>query len=142
MKTMITWKHASMLLVVAASVFIFIRSLQKDDELSVYFALFAVIVPVVVWIFDTIENKKQQKRFEEFEKEVKDYGFDVIDNPEWLSVTLDKEQHILFGIKRDGSVEWSIGVPGPIKTELDALKKRVTDLEKEKNYASGAGTKL
>ena len=130
MKTLITWKHTSMLLVIIAGVFIFIRSLQKDDELSAYFALFAAIVPVVVWISDSIENKKQQKRFDEFENEVKNYGFDVIDNPEWLSVTLDKEQHILFGIKRDGSVEWSIGVPGPIKEELEKLEIRIKKLEK------------
>ena len=132
MRSIITWKHASMLLVVMAGVFIFIRSLQQGDELCAYFSLFAAVIPVVVWIFDSIENKKQQKRFEAFEKEVKDYGFDVINNPEWLSVTVDKEQHILFGIKRDGSVEWSIGVPGPIREELEKLRNEIAELKKQK----------
>lgn len=132
MRTIITWKHASMLLVVMAGVFIFIRSLQQGDELCAYFSLFAAVIPVVVWIFDSIENKKQQKRFFAFEKEVKDYGFDVINNPEWLSVTVDKEQHILFGIKRDGSVEWSIGVPGPIREELEKLRNEIAELKKQK----------
>ena len=121
-----------MLLVVMAGVFIFIRSLQQGDELCAYFSLFAAVIPVVVWIFDSIENKRQQKRFEAFEKEVKDYGFDVINNPEWLSVTVDKEQHILFGIKRDGSVEWSIGVPGPIREELEKLRNERAEFKKQK----------
>ena len=124
-----SWKYGSMLLVVAAGVYIFIRSIHYDDKLTALFSLFAVVVPVVVWISDSIENKKQQKRFEEFEKEVKDYGFEVVENPEWLKVELDAKQRILFGIKRDGSVEWSIGVPGPIKKELDSLDKRLTELE-------------
>ena len=128
---MITWKHASMLLVGIAGFFIFIRSLQKSDELSAYFALFAAIVPIVVWVSDSLENKKQKKRFETFEKEVRNYGFEVIENPEWLSVTLDKEQHILFGIKRDGSVEWSIGVPTPILEELKKLDMRIKKLESQ-----------
>ena len=131
MRTMITWKHASMLLVGIAGFFIFIRSLQKSDELSAYFALFAAIVPIVVWVSDSLENKKQKKRFETFEKEVRNYGFEVIENPEWLSVTLDKEQHILFGIKRDGSVEWSIGVPTPILEELKKLDMRIKKLESQ-----------
>ena len=120
-----------MLLVGIAGFFIFIRSLQKSDELSAYFALFAAIVPIVVWVSDSLENKKQKKRFETFEKEVRNYGFEVIENPEWLSVTLDKEQHILFGIKRDGSVEWSIGVPTPILEELKKLDMRIKKLESQ-----------
>ena len=132
-----TWKYGSMLLVALAGVSIFIRSLQQGDELCTYFSLFAAVIPVVVWIFDSIENKKQQKRFDEFEKEVKDYGFEVINNPEWMSVTVDAEKHVLFGIKRDGSVEWSIGVPGPIREELEALKKLIAELEKTETNAPG-----
>ena len=128
-KSLLTWKYGSMLLVVAAGIYIFIRSISHDDELTALFSLFAVVVPVLVWISDSIENKKQQKRFDDFEKEVKDYGFEVVENPEWLKVEVDAEQRILFGIKRDGSVDWSIGVPGPIKKELDALKDRLSKLE-------------
>ena len=130
-KSLLTWKYGSMLLVVAAGVYIFIRSIHHNDVLTVLFSLLAVVVPVAVWISDSIENIKQQKRFYEFEKEVKDYGFEIVENPEWLKVEVDAEQHILFGIKRDGSVDWSIGVPGPIKKELDDLDKRITELEKK-----------
>ena len=44
---------------------------------------------------------------------------------------MDAEKRILFGIRRDGSVDWSIGVPGPIKKELDELKKEIAELKKK-----------
>lgn len=130
-KGLLTWKYGSMLLVVAAGIYIFIRSIHNDDLLTALFSLFAVVVPVLVWISDSIENKKQQKKFDEFHKEVKNYGFEIIENPEWLTVEVDAEKRILFGIRRDGSVDWSIGVPGPIKKELDELKKEIAELKKK-----------
>ena len=46
-------------------------------------------------------------------------GNDVyVENPEWIRVVLDADKHILAGIKADGSVEWSIGVPTPVKEHL------------------------
>ena len=130
-KSLLTWKYGSMLLVVVAGVYICIRSINQNDNLTTLFSLFAVVVPVAVWISDSIENSKRQQRFDEFEKEVKNYGFEVVENPEWLKVDVDAEQHILFGIKRDGSVDWSIGVPGPIKKELDELRKEIAELKKK-----------
>lgn len=41
------------------------------------------------------------------------------ENPEWIYVLLDEEDRILAGLKSDGSVEWSIGIPTPIKTYID-----------------------
>lgn len=128
-KSLLTWKYALMLLVALAGLYLFKESLQHADRLSTIVSLFAVVVPVIVWISDSIENKKQQKRYNEFEKEVKNYGFDVIDNPEWLKVDLDAEQRILFGIRKDGSVDWAIGVPGPIKKEMDELRKQINELK-------------
>ncbi len=42
----------------------------------------------------------------------------------------DSVGHILMGIKQDGSVDWSLGIPGPIRSELDTIKQRLTKLEK------------
>jgi hypothetical protein len=39
----------------------------------------------------------------------------LIENLEWIYVLLDAENRILAGLKSDGSVEWSIGVPTPVK---------------------------
>ena len=33
------------------------------------------------------------------------YGLKIVENPEWLWVVLDAANHVLFGIKRDGSIE-------------------------------------
>lgn len=125
-------RQALLFIVVIAGCYNLIVSLQEGERISAVFSFLTVIIPVVVWIIDFLANKKQQQRYEEFEAEVRDYGFEIIDNPEWLKVEVDAEQHILFGIKRDGSVEWSIGVPGPIKKELDKINQRLMILESEK----------
>ena len=59
------------------------------------------------------------------------YGLKIVENPEWLWVVLDAANHVLFGIKRDGGIEWPIGVPEPIMKEIEALKKRINELEAE-----------
>ena len=125
-------RQALLLIVVIAGCSNLKTSLQEGERISAVFSFLTVIIPVVVWIIDFLANKKQQKRYEKFEAEVRDYGFEIIDNPEWLKVEVDAEQHILFGIKRDGSVDWSIGVPGPIKKELDKINQRLKILESEK----------
>lgn len=47
-------------------------------------------------------------------------GDDVlVENPEWIYVLLDAKKRILAGLKSNGSVEWSIGVPTPVKTYIN-----------------------
>ena len=76
-----------------------------------------------------------------FSDKINSLGLQYIENPEWMWVITDSEDHILLGIKRDGSVNWSVGVPKPIRDELDALKKRIAELEKkETNVPSTSGT--
>jgi hypothetical protein len=43
----------------------------------------------------------------------------LVENPEWIYVLLDSQKRILAGLKSDGSVEWSIGIPTPVKTYID-----------------------
>lgn len=45
----------------------------------------------------------------------------VIDNSEWKALWLDEADHIIFGIRSDGSIEWSKGIPTPIQRKLDEL---------------------
>lgn len=49
-------------------------------------------------------------------KDVSDAAGYYVSNPEWLRVITDNEGKILAGIKADGSVVWSVGVPEPIKS--------------------------
>lgn len=50
------------------------------------------------------------------------YGM-VIQNNDYLRVVVDANNHFLFGIKKDGSIEWSKGVPQPV---LEALEEKVS----------------
>lgn len=45
-----------------------------------------------------------------------DSGEVWVENPEWLRVVTDKDGRVLAGIKADGSVDWNIGIPKPVKT--------------------------
>lgn len=42
-------------------------------------------------------------------------------NEEWIRLYLDAEDHILWGIKADGSIEWSVGIPTPVQNKLNEL---------------------
>lgn len=47
--------------------------------------------------------------------------FREIESPEFIKVIVDSENHFLFGIQLDGSIEWSKGIPAPIRAKLQEL---------------------
>ncbi|MDY5335539.1 MAG: CotH kinase family protein [Bacilli bacterium] len=47
--------------------------------------------------------------------------FREIESPEFIKAIVDAEDHFLFGIHLDGSIEWSKGIPAPIKTKLHEI---------------------
>lgn len=44
--------------------------------------------------------------------------FREIESPEFIKVIVDAEDHFLFGIQLDGSIEWGKGIPAPIRAKL------------------------
>ena len=46
---------------------------------------------------------------------------EIVENGEWIRVVTDSEHRILFGIKADGSIEWSVGVPTPIQKLINSI---------------------
>lgn len=62
----------------------------------------------------------------------------VIDNPEWIRLYTDDDNHVLWGIKSDGSIEWGKGVPTPIRNAINALYKyidtSIEETEEKLNY--------
>lgn len=58
--------------------------------------------------------------------------FVVVGNPEYLYAITDDGGKFLFGIKKDGSVDWQKGVPEPIQFKLDALRVVLDSLDAEK----------
>lgn len=47
--------------------------------------------------------------------------FREIESPEFIRAVVDAEDHFLFGIRLDGSIEWSNGIPAPIRVKLQEI---------------------
>lgn len=78
---------------------------------------------------DELANKKFDKEniaqgFGESEdKVVSQFAlpFREIESPEFLHCIVDAEDHFLFGIQLDGSIEWGKGIPAPIRAKLQDI---------------------
>lgn len=47
--------------------------------------------------------------------------FREIESPEFIHCIVDSDNHLLFGIQLDGSVEWGKGIPTPIKDKMQEI---------------------
>ena len=47
--------------------------------------------------------------------------FREIESPEFIKAIVDAEDHFLFGIRLDGSIEWGNGIPAPIRAKLQEI---------------------
>ena len=69
--------------------------------------------------------------------------FREIESPEFIKVIVDAEDHFLFGIQLDGSIEWGKGIPAPIRAKL---QKIINQCQQDKTDIleafSSANTKL
>lgn len=59
-------------------------------------------------------------------------------NEEWLRVYTDAENKFLWGIRVDGSIDWTVGIPRPIQKKIEeliatdiAIQKSITQLRTE-----------
>lgn len=50
--------------------------------------------------------------------------FREIESPEFIKAIVDSEDHFLFGIQLDGSIEWGKGIPAPIRAKLQKIIKQ------------------
>jgi len=62
-------------------------------------------------------------------------------NEEWLRAYTDSEGKFLWGIRIDGSIDWSVGIPAPIRTKLEEIitqcRQDKTDLLESINTLNG-----
>lgn len=78
---------------------------------------------------DELQSKKFNKEniAQEFgdskDKAVSQFAlpFREIESPEFIKAIVDAEDHFLFGIQLDGSIEWGKGIPGPIRAKLQEI---------------------
>lgn len=47
--------------------------------------------------------------------------FREIESPEFIKAIVDAEDHFLFGIQLNGSIEWGKGIPAPIRAKLQEI---------------------
>ena len=47
--------------------------------------------------------------------------FREIESPEFIHCIVDSDNHLLFGIHQDGSIEWGKGIPTPIKDKFEEI---------------------
>lgn len=55
--------------------------------------------------------------------------FREIESPEFIKAIVDAEDHFLFGIQLDGSIEWGKGIPAPIRAKLQEI---ITQCQQDK----------
>ena len=78
---------------------------------------------------DELANKKLNKEniAQEFgdskDKVVSQFAlpFREIESPEFIKAIVDAEDHFLFVIRLDGSIEWGKGIPAPIRAKLQEI---------------------
>lgn len=78
---------------------------------------------------DELANKKFNKEniVQEFgeskDKVVSQFAlpFREIESQEFIKAIVDAEDHFLFGIQLDGSIEWGKGIPAPIRAKLQKI---------------------
>lgn len=84
---------------------------------------------------DELANKKfnKEKIAQEFgdskDKVVSQFAlpFREIESPEFIKAIVDAEEHFLFGIRLDGSIEWGKGIPAPIRQRIQEVLNYVGD---------------
>ena len=84
---------------------------------------------------DELANKKFNKEniAQEFgdskDKVVSQFAlpFREIDSQEFIKAIVDAEDHFLFGIQLDGSIEWGKGIPAPIRQRIQEVLNYVGD---------------
>lgn len=89
---------------------------------------------VVVLYYDTEWHKvatgiASQAKLSELESELGTYS----QSKEYIRVITDSEDNVLFGIKKDGSVDWAKGIPTPIRNALNNIFVLKVDKEEGKS---------
>lgn len=103
----------------------------SGDGIVAVLSFVIAVVPAVIWFSDYQEYLKLQQNVTQLKEWRKDINTESIENPEWARVITDTNDKVLFGIKQDGSVEWYIGVPKPIRDELEKLREEIAQLKKQ-----------
>lgn len=85
---------------------------------------------------DNVAKNLDKTTIKDEEGNVQDTPFRVIESPEFFKVITDSEDRFLCGIQQDGSIEWSKGIPAPIRAKLQEIvsqiQLQITNLQETK----------
>lgn len=54
--------------------------------------------------------------------------FREIESPEFIYCLVDADDHLLFGIQLDGSIEWGVGIPSPVRAKFQEVADKIQQL--------------
>ena len=83
-----------------------------------------IVVGLSIAVQSFVAGKKE---ISDVNKRIDELGVRIIDSPEYLYAMVDAEDHVLFCVRIDGTIDWTLGVPQPIRKELERLEKKIDE---------------
>lgn len=84
-----------------------------------------VVIGLSLAVQSFISGKNAKREISDVHKRIDELGFRIIDSPEYLYAMVDAEDHVLFCVRTDGTIDWTLGIPHPIKKELERLETKI-----------------
>lgn len=93
------------------------------------FALFItqLVVGLVLTIQSFVAAKNTKCQILKINKKIGELRVSYIDSPKYLYAMVDAEDHVIFCVRRDGTIDWALGVPQPIRKEIERLEKKIDE---------------
>lgn len=96
---------------------------------NVWLCAINLVIGVLFSLYSYSESRRTETKIAEVSNRLDETGLKIIDSDNYVFAITDQSNNMLFGIHRNGSVDWSKGVPLPIQDELRGLSKRIKKLE-------------
>lgn len=84
-----------------------------------------VVIGFSLAVQSFISGRNAKREISDVHKRIDELGFRIIDSPEYLYAMVDAEDHVLFCVRTDGTIDWALGIPYPIKKELERLETKI-----------------
>lgn len=114
---------------------------------SLVLALISIIPPVFSYLFNSnwvlgisqfviglclavqsfVTSKNAKNEMAKVNSRIDELGIRIIDSPEYLYAMVDSDDHVLFCVRTDGTIDWALGVPRPIRKEIERLEKKIEE---------------
>lgn len=97
--------------------------ITKDLNLS----LTQFVIGILLAIQSFMASMNSEKKLSKVNNRIDELGFHFIESPEYLYAITDAEDKLLFCVRTDGTIDWALGIPHPIKKELERLEMKIEE---------------